>query len=388
MPPDEKRRSWHGRATPRCEATPHWPERAALLRFVLDRQAGHEGAREVVRALIPAHLRPTDEFQAGRWLSLLDAARITPLEAPPDGSFAWRTWKAAQETWRPDVKALQTKRLLILSPFEDARRAAVGLALGEMVCRQLETLFGVTSNQEPVTVQLFESRDEYVAASKKSGHVMAGEWGGYYDPQLQLVRAYLPEGERADATLLSTLAHEITHHWVQEHLGKGPLRRDPSLVPGFFVSEGVAELMAEMRFDLRDQLVVPFDKRASSLDVVASIDPRALIPWDALLRMPQRLYAALDNRQTIPVRTRWRLAARRELTRFSLFYDQAAAACHYLLHAVPGGEKRLCDLLRAHYDGTLDQKKLAQLLGADPKAFGQQVVAFAKQVQEGSFTPK
>src|SRR5205823_14076360 len=109
--------------------------RAALVRAVLERAPGHAEAGTLVRAALPPGLPLPAAFDALEWLDFAEAARATPIrvvtlpeKGEKDLSPQQRELGSARHTWRPDLVALESKQLLVITPVEKPGRIAKCLA--------------------------------------------------------------------------------------------------------------------------------------------------------------------------------------------------------------------------------------------------------------------
>src|SRR5206468_5356567 len=103
-------------------------------------------------------------------------------------------------------------------------------------------------------------------------------------------RIFLPASKDAFRQVMFTYAHELTHHWIQERC---PLFR-PSEAggsddePGYWIVEGMAEMVAQFRWDLANRTFETLDPRGEALDTVASAAPEHLVPRERLFAISPR----------------------------------------------------------------------------------------------------
>jgi hypothetical protein len=376
-----------------------FPLRTALVRHVLSRDPAHAGAAAWVRARVPEAIPVRDPFEPAEWLRLVEVAHGTPvaLVAPPqkgerDLTYAQRQLGSALHFWRPDLIGIESGPLVILTPLDRPSRVAKCLAAGRRVCDFLETLFaGGTAKRDtrfPLTHHLYATKEEYLAESTKQ------QWGpreeslrvlehsaGHYSREAEASRMFLPPDDDAFEQVVSTYAHELTHHWVDvrcpwftdaERAGGG--------APGYWVVEGIAEYVAELRFDFATSEPPTPDPRAFSLDVVAHAPEKALLPWEVLFEATHADRGRMANEAKTLVPMRWKLGSRRRLSQVNFFYAQASAASHYLL--LGDGEKHrtaYLTYLADQYRGRIEKGAIAARFGMTPAELGARVVAWCRE---------
>ena len=365
-------------------------EQAALLGALLERDPQHEQALEFVKSMVP------DQFQdhvtkdpMGAWelAAALKEVKINFVKPPTpdqaDLTFAERQLGSSRITWRNDLDALETDQLLILTSVKDPGHLARCLSLGELVCDTLEELFASGTNKRdsryPLELHLSESMEEYKRESSKRMRGFppvnpAGlEWtAGHYNPRMNLSRIYLPKQKDAFESVMATYAHELTHHWIAERC---PLfttsersKRNIGTF-GFFLVEGIATFIEEAQFDLENRTCNLFNPKARAIDSVAQAP--ILLPWDKVYAFRQIDFAGLKKKPEIPVTLRWRLGVAKQLSQTNLFYEQAAATCHFLYHAEDGKYRdKLIELIRLHYTGKTKPDSVQRVVGMSPEKLG------------------
>jgi hypothetical protein len=372
--------------------------RATVLRAVLAMDPAREEAVAWLRARLPSGVVPAAAREPLEWLEVVEVATQTSLRSVPEPAAKVedltpdsRALAAARARWRKDLVGLRTDRLLLVTPVSRPGRIARCLALGELACAELDRLFGVEAaakELEPLEVHLFESRDEYVAASPDDdgGHGESGRpWAaltlGHYRPTEGVSFLFVPEGDDAFERVAPVLVHELTHHWLDRRMPSKPgvVRRKASFhAPGFFLEEGIATLVEEARIDVRERTVSFEVPRADSLDTVSGA-PR-LLPWEQVLTMPQAEFRGLADEPAVEVPHRWVLGRRRRLSETNLFYAQSAAACHWMLRADGGKRKEvLLDWIRDLHAGATGPDDVARRLGTSPADAGKAILAWCRE---------
>jgi hypothetical protein len=388
-----------------------------LLRLLLQLDPQHAGARAAVRDRLPEGLRDQADglrasvFPALDWLDVIEAGVHVPITIldpapgapPPAGAseFAVRALERARADWRPDAIAFQSPNLLIVTSLDRPGALARCLALGELVCEMLEETFrgvGAAAGgaaavaggdaRPPLVVQLFGTKEEYLERSEKwYGEEGSGlTWtAGYYDPNRNMTRLFVPSDDAGFEETRATLAHEITHHWLQVRCPAFTASaRDEAMFeqPGVWIVEGFASFVDEFRFrtDLRRwSAEQAFSQR---LDLVASAGEGALLPWQDLFHHSKAAFEDLSAADEVEVPCGSQLGPVVWLpSSKALFYAQAAVATRYLFLAEDGRHRRaLLEFLAAWYEGRADGFDLAAAVGMSAEELGVKVQAYAREV--------
>ncbi len=376
----------------------------ALLRAVLERNANFEPAVQRVRALLPAEAPVTTPFDALSWLEFLAAQKDAPVtflhpdpKAPAsDGQVALLAKES--RAWRSDIDGYESERLFIVTPRGRPGAVAHALRLGELVCDALESIFADagagrrrgTAFLPPMTLILYESRDEYIEQSQRdrsSPEVARGWTAGHYSPFDNISRMYVAEDDASYQRLFDVYAHELTHHWLAT---RAPFRDTRSggmseaKLPAYWIAEGFANLLEEFSWKHLEHTFEPRNPRANSLDTVANARPEDLLPWELVFAASKEDFLRLDARPDRALTLSWRLGARAERSELHLFYAQAGAACHWLFHgAGPRERAELLRIVQAWYEGDRPHLDLAKNLGTSSAELGRRIHAFAVEVSRG-----
>ena len=365
----------------------------ALLELLLARDPDHPGAAATVRAMLPADAPLGPDFDASSWLTFLSVSADYPVtfERPAADSsgdvLAERLWKESQ-AWRRDLVAFRSERLAVIAPPGHAGAVARALAVGELVADVLEELLAPRPDPgaDPMILLLYASEEEYRTQSERDGsapEVSRGWTVGHFDPRDKLSRMFVPAGDPHNQRLLGTFAHELTHHWLatrspfaaRARRAEGGRER-----PGFWLVEGVANLVGELSFDPAAGTWSANNPRADSLDGVANTPPERRLSWGQLLNLSKDGFDTLSTDRDWKVPLTWQLGVAGERSALNTFYDQAGALAHYLF-AAEGGQNRalLFEALAAYYTGTTPVD-IAAALGLDPAALGDRVLQYARSV--------
>ncbi len=367
-----------------------------LVRRTLQLDATHEAASEHVRKLVPLELRPSGAFDALDALDLVEALARTPirLEFPlpdpgPTPSLAQRELAARAKSWRPDLLAMQSRNLLIVTPVRRLGALASCLAHGELVCRALEALFessnSDSSARAPLVIELFESEDAYIAAVKRhSASAMRDltDTAGHYDSLANVSRFYMSAPGDAEAEdVLATTAHELTHHWLRARSPKWAYR-DLTLqdvqAAGYWAVEGFACLIEGFAFDVPAQTWTPGGANSRRLDLVAHAPSGALLPWGEFFALTYGNYDRWSVPEGLSIPSSIQLGKVAQPTVDGLFYSQSEATAHYLFNTDGGALRpKLFEFLSNYYSGKYDALDLPALLGVDAEKLGARIAAHA-----------
>ncbi len=377
------------------------PTRLQLSRELLQRtlvaDPKHAAAREHVLKLVPVALRPAGEFDALDALELADIAERTALRvrtAAPEGEPRGRDEEliaARAKDWRADLISIASANVQILTPKRGLGALARCLAHGEAVCAALESLLGArpagVDPAPPLLIELYESRDAYLAASQRAlaGGLRSMEHTrGHYDPDANVSRFYLEAHGTVDDELLEVAAHELTHHWLRARAPRWeyrPTTRRDVEAPGYWLVEGFACVVQEFGFDSIARTWAPGGRDSENLDLVAHAPADGLIPWERLFALS---YAKFDSVEvTVEVPLSLQLGAFARPSGGAFFYAQAEAAAHYLFTAQDGALRpKLFEALENYYAGRYDAPALPALLGVEASELGARIQAHAKATLE------
>jgi hypothetical protein len=370
-----------------------------LTRRTLQLDATHAEAREHVRKLVPLELRPSGEFDALDALELVEALARTPIrvEVPATAagaapSLAQRELAARAESWRPDLLAVQSRGLLIVTGVRRLGALARCLALGELVCSTLESLFGSAKTdaapRAPLVIELYESEAEYRAAVKRhSGAALRDltDSLGHYDSLANVSRFFMTESG-ADEEVLRVTAHELTHHWLRARSPRWSYRDltpQDLKAPGFWVVEGLACLLENFDFDVAAQSWTPGGSSSKRLDLVSQAPRDALLPWDRFFALGYGNYDRWTLAGGVQIPSSIQLGKVAQLSVEAVFYAQSEATAHYLFNA-NGGALRpaLFEFLANYYSGQYDALDLPAQLDVDATELGAQIEEHARSVMK------
>lgn len=368
---------------------------------------------ESVAALVPSAARAggaIDEASAASWLDYLAAcerapirvhsrdpsarvssqdalARISSRDALAQGGDAIeRVLAREQARWREDLVAFSSADLLVVTPPGRPGVVARALAIGALVERVLEEITAPLgppfAAQEPMTMLLYETQEEYLAESQEGGEKpeLARGWtSGHYSPGENLSRMFLPADDADARRLLGVYAHELTHHWLTT---RAPFAERISLDearPGHWLVEGFATFIEELALDPARGTWRVENPRAWSLDLVASSPASDRLAWPEVFAASHGDFTRFGIDATREIALAWRLGAYSRESDVRVFYGQAAATCHWMYAAENGAHRRaLLELLRAAYVEGGANASIERALGLASEEIGRAVVEHAR----------
>lgn len=222
----------------------------------------------------------------------------------------------------------------------------------------------VRDDRDRMILLVHESREAYLAERTPLGQ--ASEWSaGYYSPSENLSRFYVPDrgNDRSNMEqMLGTLAHELTHHYMSSRWAKGGARSSGG--PGFWVVEGMAELLEDQATGMSRRGLRVDDKRAETLDImnkVISTTTRSgksfYFPSQRFVDMTQMDFGSQlgkdeDGKIQVKLSNRTGRDAMRILDTRGVWYSQAGALTFFFMNEVGGaGRETFVEYIRLHYQG-------------------------------------
>ncbi len=294
-------------------------------------------------------------------------------------------WKRVEGTpFAKDAAGLRSANLLLWTRELEPDVVGPALTRGEAVVAALARFLPPGAQPgpraaEPLEVRLHATRDDYLN-DKIAGDAPPIPWSsGVYVPAEQVSRFFVRgEAEGGDPTgrsLHGTLAHELTHHWLDVRWIRSDARS--SRHPGIWLIEGFADFIGEQSVEaarrggaLDDVTVVSHDMVAAAAKEKALLPLRELLAIDAV-----KFHTGLDGKERV-------LALRHTLKQVkvdprSLFYAQSATLTFFALHRCgEAGRTGYVELLTACYLGR-PLGDVAKKLGfADAIAFENAFTAF------------
>jgi hypothetical protein len=376
--------------------------RPAVQRRVMDVLRSRGRRRDEIAALLrprlPAWIPAPEPFDPDAWIDVIDAlasSRARPVVPPkgetPEITRQQRELGAALHTWRKDLVGFETDQLVVITPLARPERIATCVSMGELVCSALESIFAgskhVRTDPWPLIMLLYETKEEYKKFSEQSG-AYAGdqarlEWtAGHFDPMAGVARIFLPPTHDGFAQVMSTYAHELTHHWIDQRcpLWTSAELRSTSRTRGHWIVEGFATFVEEFRWDLARRTFDVVDPRAASLDVVGNARPEQLHPWETFYAGTDADFGRLDPKHGSNVPRRWQLNWQSVVSPLQMYYMQAAATCHYLWHEGGAMREGLFRFLVDHYTDRVPEggDPVQARLGISSAELGARVLAHAR----------
>ncbi len=380
-----------------------------LLRAALRMNEKNEAALAILEGIAPeyppfgstAEGRPDPAKGRRIWLDWqVDVLRgeVRPLgRRAPD-------MQRARTVWRKDLNGVETREegaeIVFLTPIDD-RTEILGKCVryAKITSRALAKIFATDNprrdDNEPLVIYFFESRDEYVQSL--GGNPMARMSLGVYSRSDNVSRFFWPETPDATREVRRVFVHELTHHWIERrnprwHASDFSTAENRGIVPGYWVVEGFATFIEEGSYDIDTYKWSHFAPHANSLSVVAAIsrDKGKLIDWERLFGLSQAKAQGEWVTKTGVVATAkkpWGITPQ-PFGEARLFYEQSAAACHYLYWAENGKyRQQLIDFMTAHYTAKREGTDIKTAFGLTPKDLGARIEEFARKVVDGAWRP-
>ncbi len=356
---------------------------AALLADVPDVDPNsttwHAKARELAPAEFPFRERDDAGPQWSRWArALLPAgARFLSPSAPEWGRVRFAPWSSG-------CVGLESRNLRLFSRSEDPEVVGACLQRGEAAVRALEELLGggdAATTPPPLVVLLHKNQKEYLAERAPGGS--APPWSaGYFSPVDGISRFFVPGeggvGDPLGRSLYSTLAHELTHHWIDRRWAADS---SGASTPGYWVVEGIASFVGDQVADSEPHEVHLDDPRVTSIDAMAQAAAAGkALPLSSFVDLSHEGFARLGDKPLVTVQLRNTLGGR-ILSERALFYEQAAALTFFLANRRgDDGRERLKRYLWAHYAGNAPRGGWKPLGFADQAAFAKDFAAFLAEL--------
>jgi hypothetical protein len=164
---------------------------------------------------------------------------------------------------------------------------------------------------------------------------------------------------------------------------------NPQVQPGYWYVEGIATFMEDARYDLARRQVRADPAASTYVDLLASLleAKQALIPWDIVFERTHVNIARTDPRpiRGLKVESYWRLGAINTLSAVNMFYIQAAAATHFLMHGEGGKyRERFLRSVAEFHTGRWKKIEVENAYGLVPRKLGRRIEAFARKLRAAS----
>jgi len=312
----------------------------------------------------------------------------------------------ARNVWRRDLNGVETREegaeIVFVTPIED-RTEILGKCVryAKITCRALAKVFATDQpkrdDNEPLVIYFFESRDEYM--KELGGSPMAQMSLGLYARSDNISRFFWPSTPDATREVRRVFVHELTHHWIERrnprwHASDFSATETRHEVPGYWVVEGFATFIEEGRYDIDTYKWSLFSPHAGSLGAVAALSrekERAMIDWDKLFVLSQAEAQGEWIKKPgvfATAKKTWGITPQ-PFSEGRLYYEQAAAACHYLYWADDGKYRaQLLDYMTAHYTAKREGTSVEKAFGITPRELGTRIEEFARKVVDGWRPPK
>jgi hypothetical protein len=330
---------------------------AALLARVRAERPGDATVEPAARGLLPAGFPWAGAPDAGaRWIDW--AVQIVPAGGAFVAPDAPDAKKRRSAPWESNVVLLRTRNVLLVSRSSDPLVVGACLRHAEGAIRACESVLGPASRaaaDRVLEVRLHRDRAEYLAEVTPDGR-RTMEWSaGYYSPSMRVSRFYVPDARQSavsplERRLLSVLAHELTHQWIDLRWAPGDDADVSSF--GFWCVEGVARFIEDQSVEMGRREGRLDDATVESLDVASQIEAGGgLMPLATLLPMSQEAFLAIADgpQRNVALRN----AARTLLVDpRGLFYEQSGSLVFWLVNQRgAAGRAAFAAYLRLRYRG-------------------------------------
>ncbi len=305
--------------------------------------------------------RPLPSWRTWAPLLLDTGARFL---APNDP--ARRRIEAAR--WQGPVLAFRTPNLLFFSRTDAADIAGPCLSRGEAAIRGLQELLGVApsarapSDDQRIEVRLHATKEQYVDEARDPTGMIEHTLG-YYSPAENVSRFYVPAGpksggksgpESVSRNLFKTLAHELTHHYV-EGRWIGPTAGRSGAAGrsrGYWVVEGLARFVEDQIVDADARGLTFEDPSVLSVTLAAQLARSdQLFETADLVEFDYQSFRSLEPTPKYTVqlpRSRWTY----KLSPMNVFYEQSGSLVFFLRNACgPNSRARFVEYMRDVYEG-------------------------------------
>jgi hypothetical protein len=339
------------------------------------------------RPVDPAHSAPwmpasfpwKDGNATLRWVEWADALLPSGATFVARDDAVWQRVKGS--AFEKDAIALRSANLLLFTREETPSVVGPCLLRGEAAVRALDGLLGPSptglKRDAPLEVRLHATRQQYLD-DRIGGQAPPMPWSaGVYSNADHVSRFYAENaGDRGDPLgreLHSVLAHELTHHYVDQ---RWIVESGAPTLPGMWLVEGVAEFVSEQAVEMGRLGAALDDATVSSLDATAAMAAKGkLIPVATLMLLDRTGFETkLESKESDLVQLRHSLHAI-HLDLRGLFYTESAALSFFALRrAGETGRKGYLELLQSFYRGKRVAEPWKSLGFADAaaleKAFG------------------
>ena len=338
------------------------PSAATLLILVAGSFCGViDSALEAkVQALVPeAFPWATAKDASAKWLTWAKELLPSGAEFLSKTDPAWERVKTAP--WTEGTIGFRTRNLLLFCRDSDVAVVAPCLRNGEGAVRGVQALLNegrqehVGGDHDRLEVRIHRNREDYLKEETPSGTALP--WSaGYFSPRECVSRFYVSRDAESEhplaRNLQTTLAHELTHHYIHQRW-MGRLSRDGA-GPGYWVVEGIAVFVEDQSVEIDRRGIAFDDPTVESLDAMAQAEGQnGLFPCGRLVEMTNDQFH--KDLQSEGARIKVRLQHRFDdvwLSERGLYYQQAGALVFFLLNGRgPDGRQALVDYMRSYYRG-------------------------------------
>ncbi|MSR46315.1 MAG: hypothetical protein EXS13_04515 [Planctomycetes bacterium] len=253
---------------------------------------------------------------------------------------------------------LRSANLLLFSREQDPAVVGPALARGEAAVASLEGLLPdwvKASAALPIEVRLHATQADYLADKLADGQPPDAWSAGVYVPYQKVSRFFahydVGGGDPLGRTLHGTMAHELTHHWIDVRWIEEVKRM--STLPGTWMVEGIAEYVGEQSVEAARRGEALDDATVQSLDITAAAAKAGqLLPLELLLAINSVTFRTRLEGGALGIYDLRHTLAKVKVDRRGLFYAQSAALTFFALQRCGAeGRKGYLKMLAAYYRG-------------------------------------
>lgn len=359
--------------------------RAASACLLVDARSIHPELpnldEEIQATIPPAFPFREDPNAAGLWSQWALALVPSGARFLPEGDRDWLRLSDPRDRrrgvdrrrgsiWTHDTLGLRTEHLVCFSLERNPEVVGACLRYGEGAVRTLQHFFTQDLPEKAeeadgrLEVRIHGTRETYLD-EMGSRRV---EWSaGYYSALEKVSRFFIPrgrDGKVADTSLYRVVAHELTHHFVEQRVvrNKKDLEFSRSDAPGYWVVEGIARFVEHQASDSVRAGRSFDDLTVQSIDVTAQMDRAGgIFPPGKLVELSQVAFSGLSRDSVGKVRLQHSFRSF-TVNPLLLFYEQSAALAFFMLNRRgEEGREAFLDYLQDYYRGRLTKKSWRKL---------------------------
>ncbi len=359
--------------------------RASLAMRAWELEPDTKRVEDAIRAVVPSSFATV----AASPRQLIDLARFAagrPIEMIRGGDAERRGGQdkaiaALDATFKAgftDLVLMRSERIDVVVSSDRISTAAFVVAIGELTCRALESLFpeapaaGAATERLRIVLQPSNSKDAAVRTPSDDSS-LRDQSLGHYDPVANATSLFLDDGATSHSEFIAPIAHVLAHQWLRNRNPRysyATTRLMRKNQRGYWISEGLATWISELRFDL-DRATFEPALRPGSIEQLVALKPDQRVAWQFVFASGRNEAEALRSPRTSDAA---------KLNDYGDAYlAQAASAVRYLLSEEEGKYRAaLLDYVQAYFTAAPDARLgFESSFGVEPTTFGDKVLALA-----------